>query len=81
VWLWGIIITILAAIAGAIGSQFGLFSQVGSIAQVPINAQTLTAVGIIGIIAALALSLLGAVLGGLAGMRFHRRVDRVAFGA
>jgi hypothetical protein len=81
VWLWGIIITVLAAIAGAIGSQFGLFSAVGSIAQVPVNGQTLTVAGLVGIVAALALSLLGAVLGGLAGMRYHRKVDRVAFGA
>jgi hypothetical protein len=81
VWLWAIIISVLAAIAGAIGSRFGLFSAVGSIAQVPINGQTLTVAGIVGIVAALALSLLGAVLGGLAGMRYHRKVDRVAFGA
>jgi hypothetical protein len=81
VWLWAIIITVLAAIAGAIGSQFGLFSQVGSVAQVPINGQTLTLAGIVGVVAALALSLVGAVLGGIAGMRFHRRVDRSAFGA
>src|SRR4051812_17382383 len=81
VWLWAIIISVLAAIAGAIGSGFGLFSQVGSIAQVPINGQTLTVVGLVGIVAALALSLLGAVLGGTAGMRFHRKVDRAAFGA
>jgi len=81
VWLWAIIISVLAAIAGAIGSGFGLFSQVGSIAQVPINGQTLTVVGLVGIVTALALSLLGAVLGGTAGMRFHRKVDRAAFGA
>jgi hypothetical protein len=81
VWLWAIIISVLAAIAGAIGSQFGLFSQVGSIAQVQLNQQTLTVAGIVGIVAALALSLVGAVLGGIAGMRFHRKVDRAAFGA
>jgi hypothetical protein len=81
VWLWAIIVSVLAAIAGAIGSQFGLFSQFGSVAQVPINGQTLTVAGLVGIVAALALSLLGAVLGGLAGMRYHRRVDRAAFGA
>ena len=81
VWLWAIIISVLAAIAGAIGSQFGLFSQVGSVAQVPINGQTLTVAGLVGIVAALALSLVGAVLGGLAGMRYHRKVDQVAFGA
>jgi hypothetical protein len=81
VWLWAIIISVLAALAGAIGSQFGLFSQIGSVAQVQINQQTLTVVGIVGIVVALALSLLGAVLGGVAGMRYHRKVDRVAFGA
>jgi hypothetical protein len=81
VWLWAIIISVLAALAGAIGSSFGLFSQVGNVAQVQLNPQTLTAAGIIGIVIALALSLLGAVLGGLAGMRYHRKVDRAAFGA
>jgi hypothetical protein len=81
VWLWAIIFSVIAAIAGAIGSQFGLFSQVGSVAQVQLSPQTLTVAGIVGIVAALALSLVGAVLGGLAGMRFHRKVDRAAFGA
>jgi hypothetical protein len=81
VWLWAIIISVLAALAGAIGSSFGLFSQIGNVAQVQLNPQTLTAAGIIGIVIALALSLLGAVLGGLAGMRYHRKVDRAAFGA
>ena len=81
VWLWAIIISILAAIAGAIGSQFGLFSQIGNVAQVPFNAQTFTAAGILTIVAALIVSLVGAVLGGLAGMHYHRKVDRSAFGA
>jgi hypothetical protein len=81
VWLWAIIVSVLAAIAGAVSSQFGLFSQFGSVAQVPINGQTLQVAGLVGIVAALALSLLGAVVGGLAGMRYHRRVDRAAFGA
>ena len=36
-------------------------------------------VGIVTAVVALLVALLGAVLGGIAGMRYHRRVDRVGF--
>ena len=76
VWLWAVIIAILAAIAGAIaGSSLGAFSQLNA-SGLPISGATATVAGISTIVVALVLSLLGALLGGLAGMRFHRRVDR-----
>jgi ABC-type dipeptide/oligopeptide/nickel transport system permease subunit len=37
----------------------------------------LTTGGVIALLVALAVALVGALLGGLAGMRYHRRVDRV----
>jgi hypothetical protein len=45
-----------------------------------VNEGTLTTEGIIVAIGVVAASLVGALLGGLAGMRYHRRVDRAGLG-
>jgi len=73
VWLWGLLITIIVAILGAVaGSKLDLSGQLNSLPRVPGIA------GILALVAAAVVSLVGAVLGGLAGMRFHRRVDKAA---
>jgi hypothetical protein len=41
---------------------------------------SLTTGGIIAAVAAVLVTLAGAILGGLAGMRFHRTVDRTGLG-
>ena len=40
------------------------------------NEGTLTTAGVVTAIGVAIVSLVGAILGGLAGMRFHRRVDK-----
>ena len=81
VWLWAIVIAIVVAIVGAIaGSNLNVLANLNAFPRLPINEGTLTLAGILTAVAALVVSLLGAVLGGLAGMRFHRRVDRVGLG-
>ena len=47
-----------------------------SLPRLPVNEGQVTAVGDIAISAAIMAALIGAVLGGLAGMRFHRKVDK-----
>ena len=47
-----------------------------SLPRLPVNEGQVTAVGAIAIGAAILAALVGAVLGGLAGMRFHRNVDK-----
>lgn len=81
VWLWAILIAIVVAVIGAIaGSQFNILANLDSFPRIPINEGTLTTAGIItAVILALA-SLAGALLGGVAGMRFHRKVDRAGLG-
>ena len=44
--------------------------------RIPVNEGTLTTAGVLTAVGIAAVSLVGAVLGGLAGMRFHRRVDK-----
>ena len=77
VWLWAVIaavvVTVLSLIAGA---QFDSLTSLNGVPQVPIGNGTLTWAGIVLAVAIVVLALVGAVLGGLAGMRFHRRIDR-----
>jgi hypothetical protein len=81
VWLWAVIIAILAAAAGwLVGARFDLLAQVNSFPRLPVNEGTLTTGGIIVAVGVVAASLIGALLGGLAGMRYHRRVDRAGLG-
>ena len=81
VWLWAVILAILVAVAGWLaGAQFDVFAQVNSFPRIPVNEGTLTTEGIIVAIGVVAASLVGALLGGLAGMRYHRRVDRAGLG-
>jgi hypothetical protein len=78
VWLWGIIIAIVVAVLGAIaGSQFNVLSNIGGAPRIPVDGNALTAGGLIGLAIAVLVPLIGAIIGGKAGMRFHRRVDQV----
>jgi hypothetical protein len=82
VWLWALIIAVLAAILGAIaGSQFNILANLNSFPRIPVNEGTLTIGGIITAIVVALVALAGAVLGGLAGMRYHRKVDAVGLGS
>jgi hypothetical protein len=78
VFLWSVILTVVAAILVAIGgTRFDLLTRLNIVVPIPMSTNALTAGAIIGGLAVLVVTLVGAVLGGLAGMRFHRRVDRV----
>lgn len=80
VWLWAIIIAVLVAVLGLIfGSQFDVLANLNSFPRLPLNEGTLTTAGIIAVVVALLAALAGAVLGGLAGMRYHRKIDRADY--
>lgn len=77
VWLWAVVIAILLALLGLVaGSQYNVLSELNAFPQIPVSGNDLTTGGVIALVAAAIVSLAGAVLGGLAGMRFHRKVDR-----
>ncbi len=76
VWLWSILIAVVVAVAGAIlGDQYDVLSRLNGFPRLPVNEGDLTAAGIVTAIVLAAVALLGAVLGGRAGMRYHRRID------
>lgn len=73
VWLWTIIVAALVSIAGAIlGSSFNVASQI----HLKIDITTLTVAGAISLAVTLVVMLVAATLGGIAGERYHRRIDR-----
>ena len=76
VWLWAIIIAVLAALLGwALGDRFNILGNLDAFPRIP-SADELTVPGIITAVVLALIPLLAAVLGGMAGMRYHRRVDR-----
>ncbi len=81
VWVWAIVIAVVVAVLGAVfGSRYDVLSQLNSFPRIPVSEGDLTTGGIVALLAVLLATLLGAVVGGLAGMRFHRRVDRTGLG-
>jgi hypothetical protein len=80
VWLWAIVVAIVLGVLGFIvGDQFNVLSRLSGLPTVPVSGTSATTGAIISLVAVAAVALVGAILGGLAGMRYHRRVDRATF--
>jgi hypothetical protein len=81
VWIWALLIAAVVAIVAAVaGSQYDVLSSLNSFPRIPVEQGDLTTGGIVALAVVLVVSLVGAMLGGAAGMRFHRRVDRAELG-
>jgi hypothetical protein len=75
VWLWALLFAVIVAIAGAVaGVRFDALAS--GLPSFPVTVDELTTGSAATAVGALVASLVGAVLGGLAGMRYHRKVDR-----
>jgi hypothetical protein len=76
VWLWAVIAAIVVAVfATAAGARYDVLASL-NLPRIPVNEGTLTTAGLLTAVGIAAASLGGAMLGGMAGMRFHRRVDK-----
>jgi hypothetical protein len=79
VWLIGLIVVLLLALAGVVlGAQYNVLSQL-DLPRIPVDEGTATTAGIVTLVAVLVVTLVGAVLGGKLGDRYHRRIDRAGF--
>jgi hypothetical protein len=78
VWLWGVIGAGAGALLAIIG-QSNVLTTVNSFARLPLVGEELSLDGVIAAIAVAATALVGAVLGGLTGVHYHRKVDRAGF--
>ena len=80
VWLFGLLMTLALAAAGAIlGSEYNLLEQL-NLPRIPVKPGELTAGGGITLLGILLGSLIAAIAGGKVGERYHKRVDRAALG-
>jgi hypothetical protein len=76
VWVIGLLVTVVLAAAGAVfGSKYNVLSQL-NLPRIPVDEGTATTGGIVALVLVLLVTLGAAVLGGKAGERFHRKVDR-----
>jgi hypothetical protein len=79
VWLFGLVVTILLAVLGAIaGSEWNLFSQL-NLPRIPIDEGSLATGGAIALALILIGTLIAAIAGGKVGERYHRKVDRAGY--
>jgi hypothetical protein len=81
VWIWAILIAAAVAVAVAtLGDKYNVLDRVGGFPRLPIGGDNATTGSIMALVIAVIAALVGAILGGLAGMRFHRKVDRAGLG-
>ena len=79
VWLIGLLVVVLLAVAGvALGAEFNVLQQL-DLPRIPIDEGTATTTAVVTLAAVLVATLVGALLGGTLGTRYHRRVDRAGF--
>ena len=75
-WLFGLVVTILLAVAGAVlGSKYNVLERL-DLPRIPIDEGSLSTGGLIALGAILLATLVAAILGGKVGERYHRKVDR-----
>jgi hypothetical protein len=81
VWLWALAVAIVVGVVAAVaGTQYNVLATLHTFPRLPIDEGALTTTGIVVAALAAVVPLVAALLGGLVGMRYHRRVDRVGFG-
>lgn len=80
VWLWAVVVAVAVAIVTAVaGAQYNVLGRLNSFPRLGLDDGTVTSVGLVSLLVVAVLSLVGAVLGGLTGMRYHRKMDRAGF--
>ena len=80
VFAWAIVIAILVALlAWALGTEYNLLLDVNLFPRLPVDEGAWTTAGVIAALVWLLASLGAAVLGGISGVRYHRRVDAAGF--
>lgn len=79
---WAVLVAIVVAVLGAVaGSQFDVLGELNSFPRIPSALSDLSVPAVVTLVGVVVAALVGAMLGGLAGMRFHRKVDRTGLGA
>ncbi len=77
VWVVGLVVTLLVALGGVVlGSAYDVLARL-DLPRIPVEEDTVTTGGVLTLLAILIVTLLAAVLGGVLGDRYHRRLDEI----
>ena len=78
-WLLGLVVTIVLAVVGAVlGSEYNVLERL-ELPAVPVGDSELATGGALALVIVVVGTLVAAVIGGKAGERYHRKVDRAGF--
>jgi len=78
---WTVFIAIVVAVLGAVaGSKYDVLDELNSFPRIPNDLSDLSLQAVVVLVGVIAAALVGAMVGGLAGMHFHRKVDRTGLG-
>lgn len=82
VWLWAVVIAVIVGVVGALlDGRYGFLDAIpGALPSLPGGAELGMIAWTLAGAALVAASLGGAVLGGVVGVRYHRRIDRAGLG-
>ena len=76
VWLIGLIVTVVLAVAAVLlGAKYNVLQQL-NLPRIPVNEGSLTTGGLIALLAIVAVTLLAAIAGGKQGTHYHRKIDK-----
>ena len=76
VWLWAVLVAVVVAVVAAVaGARFDVLSTLNTFPRWPVDQGNVTGTGIVALLLLLAITLLGAVIGGAGGMRYHRKLE------
>jgi hypothetical protein len=76
VWVWALVMAIVIALVSVgLGSQYDILGRLNAFPRFPVSDGELTIAGVVTAIVVAVASLGGAILGGVVGVRYHRRVD------
>jgi hypothetical protein len=76
VWLWTLFVAVIGTVIGTVVTGAVPVPSLYDLVRLPMSGGVLSAGAAALAVGVLVVTLVGAVLGGLAGMRYHRRVDR-----
>jgi len=78
---WAVVVAVVVAILSAVaGAQYDVLDELNNFPRIPSDLSGLTLQAGVTLIGVVVAALVGAVVGGLAGMNFHRRVDKAGLG-
>lgn len=78
---WAVVAAVLVAVLGAVaGAKYDVLDQLNSFPRIPGDLSDLSLVAVVVLLGVVVAAAVGSALGGLAGMHFHRRVDRAGLG-